>query len=109
MVMAGEIGLGTMFVILLLIILAIFFFLYFLGVPKMKFIFWIYLICLLIVLIILSKVPYDRGEIREESNPHFWKLCFFGLFIFIGLAVSVVFYVMVVLRYQDLAGRVIDK
>ena len=105
MAMAGTIGAGTLAIIILLIILAIMFLLYFLEVPFMKYIFWSYFVALIVILAIITNVPYDTGEIREESNPHFWKICLFGLFIFIGFAGSIVFYIKVVLLQQDIAKR----
>ena len=101
--MAGSIGIGTMFIIIFLIIFALFLFLYILEIPHMKLIFWIYTLCLILLLIILPNIPYIKKGKTEETNPHFWKLCFFGLFIFIGFGVSVGFYIKAVLLHQDFA------
>ena len=103
MAMAGSIGLGTMFVIILLIILVILLVLYVIGVPLMKFIFWIYLLLLIIVLAVILNLPYDNGQPTVETNPHFPVLVSFGVFIFLGFAVNVAFFVIVVLLHQDLA------
>lgn len=104
MAMAGDIGAGTLGVIILIIILAILMFLYICEVPFMKFIFWGYVGVFIIILIICFTLPYDTQE-KVESNPHFAKLCSFGVFIFVGFAVSIVFYIIVVLLHQDFAMK----
>lgn len=73
----------------------------------MQLVFWIYFGVMILILIILLALPFEKDEEREESNPHFAKLCTFGVFIFVGFAITVVFYFLVVVLHQDLAIRLL--
>jgi hypothetical protein len=102
--MVGTIGAGTFAFILLFSILALLLILaIFCHVKIFKIIFGAYLAVMVVLVIAMASVPYETDEVVTETNAHFRVLVPFGLFIFLGLVLAVVFYLLVVLMHQDLA------
>lgn len=99
--MVGSVGAGTFSFILLFVVLIILLLLYRIRIVKL--IFWVYLLCLIIVIIVMALVPVDSGQQVVQVNEHVKKMISFGVFIFLGFILSLVFYLIVVLLHQDFA------
>ena len=99
--MVGSIGAGTFAFILLFILLIIFLLLY--RIKIMKLVFWVYLLCLIIVIIVMALVPTATNTPVVMVNQHVKKMISFGVFIFLGFILALVFYLIVVLLHQDFA------
>lgn len=100
--MVGDVGAGTFAFLLLFSFLILFLLLY--RIKIFKWIFWIYLLCMIILVIVMASVPIKQ-EVQEEieTNGHVKKQIAFGIFIFLGFILSLVFYLLVVLLHQDFA------
>jgi hypothetical protein len=104
MAMVGSIGAGTFAFILLFAVLVVLLILVVAtNVKILKLFFWIYLLVVIVLLIIMANIPYISEEPVEETNQHIKIHASFGFFIFLGLVLSIVFYLLVVLLHQDLA------
>ena len=99
--MVGSIGAGTFAFIILFILLVVFLFLY--RIKPMRVVFWVYLACLAIAIIVLAWVTVTNNLTAPTVNDHVKIPITFGVFIFLGLILSVFFYIYVVLFHQDFA------
>jgi Na+/proline symporter len=102
--MVGTIGAGTFaFILLCAILVALLALRIFCQVKIFRYIFLGYFGALIVVVVVMASIPYQTDEIVTETNSHFKVLLPFGILIFLGLILAVVFYLLVVLLHQDLA------
>jgi 1,4-dihydroxy-2-naphthoate octaprenyltransferase len=104
MAMVGSVGAGTLaFILLFCILIVLLILVIATNMRIIRVAFWVYLPILILLLIIMANIPYEPKEPVTERNSHLKIIASFGAFIFLGLVVSVIFYLIVVLLRQDLA------
>jgi hypothetical protein len=102
--MVGVLGAGTfafIFCLAILIVLMLFY-----KIKIMKIICWIYFLLFVIVFAVLATTPVKTDAPVETTNPHAKYLITFGVFVFLGFLLSLVFYTVVVLLHQDFAEKI---
>ena len=105
--MVGSIGAGTFAFIILFILLVVFFVLHRMKVIRV--VFWVYLVCLAITIIVLAWVATTNGLRAPDVNDHVSILITFGVCIFLGLILAVTFFIAVVLYHKDFAVVIPNK
>jgi hypothetical protein len=110
MAMVGSVGAGTFaFILLFCILIVLLILVIATNMSLMRIAFWAYLVVVILLLIIMSNVPYERTEPTPETNQHLKIHASFGAFIFLGLVLAIVFYLLVVLLHQDLATVLVNS
>jgi hypothetical protein len=100
----GSVGAGTLaFILLFCVLIVLLILVIATNVKLIRVIFWVYLLIVILLLIIMPNVPYEPKEPVTERNQHLKIIASFGAFIFLGLVLSAVFYLLAVLLRQDLA------